>query len=1500
LFICFFCYIRFDCHNYPDLNLKRTIYLVVLLWCIAAQQSHAQAYTAIGGTINDYTSVTSIIAYDNNNVDSVVVVSAAAFAEGDTVMLYCVKGSIIGTGGTYPPGNPAYPAGQDAQNPRNTGRYAFMIVQEVVNPNIVVFNTSVAGFIDPMEPGEVAQLIRVPSFRYADVTSDIASPSWNPSTGTGGVVALFVHGVLRLNADIDVSGDGFKGAQGNSDDIYSAGCSSTDTMNFYENFYLDGELWAGLKGEGVTDTMFPYNRGKGSNINGGGGGNGLLAGGGGGSNFSAGVRGGKESTACTPGVSVTGGAGGFDLGRNGWYYINNNADRSDRIFFGGGGGSGTRIAGATTTNGGNGGGIVVIVADTIVGNGHTIRADGGDVLALAINGAGGGGGAGGCIILDVAGYQSTLNLSAIGGDGGNTWGLPGADTTGMGGAGGGGIYWMAGSTHPGVATSFSTGTNGRFLSTIPYNPLESASPPFKRNDLVAPLRGFLFNPVPSHFTVCSDVDPDPIIASEPKGGDGSGSYTYQWIDSSKTQNFWDIAPGFSTGKDYDPGILSDTTYYRRVVTSGLLPPDTSFRIAVYVHPAITGNTIAANDTVCSGNAPQLFVSSATIGGGPTGGTYNYKWQHLPDGAGNYTDITTVSLEPTYQEGGLVTSTDYRRIAYSGVCIDTSNEERVRVLETLTGNNITPFDTICINTIPDLISGPLPSNGDQADIRYQWLTSTSPAAMGTVIPGETAISYQSPALSQTTYIRRIVLSGNDDACRDTSLYVEILNIPAITNNSITASQTVCQEDQPDLLSGTSPGGGYLSQYTYTWISSTDQSNWAPASGGGPNNVLTSFDPGVMSGDTTWFRRVVGSGGAQLACKDTSSSVVINVLPSITNNLLTPADDLKCQREMPEIINGSLPGGGATVSGVDPTRVYSWEVAQVEGVPGSPNWFHPTTGAAAQNFTDPNQLSTDIDRWYRRIVTSGPAGQCVSISDTVHLVVHSEITGNAIDPTQAICFDDTRALRNTAMTGGETGITPVFTWRGWLEGETPDDAVPIAGSDQLQYQSGPYTDPATLIYFYDRVVQIGACRDTSNAMQVTVMQLPGGELTDAGFNACEKDTSLQVDLNMSSLTAGHYVTPWYVYLEDGVHAGIGPGSFSQDMDTMGIVMDTEEADHRTYTYEIESVIYYPEGDTYGCISPPGNLPSTPVVVELYRKPDPQILVDGAARDSFKVCNTTALLEFVPDNGTLTRWSEPAGSVFFSPGTGQDEFNVSIPNNHNDFGEYRIYIMSQAGDCSGLDSIDLHFFEQPAPAYAGRDTMLFLINSVQLRADPPTAGIGTWTLTGGKGNIEDINDPHTFVYDLGMGQENDFTWTIRNGEDEGTCITTDHVTTVLRNDVLRYQGFSPNNDMSNEYFIMQGLIYADEFTIRFLNALGQTVRTITQDNIGEMEVDESLITRGLRADEMVVWDGLSDNGNPVPDGTYYYVVTFVMYQRDYLTGEKTGEVHYDLKDYVVVARE
>jgi hypothetical protein len=690
---------------------------------------------------------------------------------------------------------------------------------------------------------------------------------------------------------------------------------------------------------------------------------------------------------------------------------------------------------------------------------------------------------------------------------------------------------------------------------------------------------------------------------------------------------------------------------------------------------------------------------------------------------------------------------------------------------------------------------------------------------------------------------------------------------------------------------------MGQYSYTWISSTDESSWAPATGGGPNDVLTGFDPGVMSGDTTWYRRVVGSGGLELVCKDTSAFIAIDVLDSITNNQI-PALDSLCQGLMPVNIVGQTPGGEAT------SRTYAWYSVQRNGAPGDGEWGAPVaSGPAERDYLDPAQLATDTDRWYRRIVTSGPGGECLDTSRMFHLEVHSTITGNAIDTDQKICYNDTRALRGFAPTGGELGLPRVYTWRTWQEGQDSTDAVIIPSSDQEAYDA-TFNNPGVLTQYFDRVLEVGACRDTSNNLEVEVMQLPGGSLTTTDFDSC---SNYQIDLDiLTNLNAGNPGNPaeagsysWIVTLKHAAATGLGPftltnASLADPSDVIqDVMLDDGGASYVGRAYEIESIQYFAESG-YACVAPPANIVGGPVNIGVYHTPVPEIQVNQQPRESARVCNSILTLEIDdPDNGIGTWIFSPDQNITqqeVSSDTYEVSINASIKSAYTVVGEdpYKAIYRSQADatGCIGYDSIDLYFYEEPAAAFAGPETIVFVINTLQLNADPPTAGWGEWTLASGYGDFDDPSLYNTFVRNMENG-ENQFTWTVMNGEGEGQCSSSSDVAIVIRSDVNRYKGFSPNGDMDNEYFIMQGLIYADDFTFRVFNALGNSVRTVTRQDAENMEVDESLIQGGLREDEMVVWDGRSDNGTMVPAGTYYFVISF-----------NYADQPYEYKDYVVVA--
>lgn len=432
---------------------------------------------SIGGIVNTYYPGTANVTAGATSIPVGTPAGAGtAIQAGDLLLVIQMQGADIDSTntGAYGDGMAGDPgSGQSATN-FSAGLYEYVVAASgVVAGSVSISSGLVNNYFDqdyPVGAGNQGQrrfqVIRVPQYSSATITSAVTALPWNGDVG--GVVALDVAGTLNMNGNaINVAGQGFRGGGGV---IYTGGTgANTDYRTLSTNpangskgegiagtprFIFNGTTVVDLGAEGYPNGSFgrgaPGNAGGGStdgnppandeNSGGGGGGNGGV-GGKGGFGWNLIVDSGGFGGAAFPATATLlamGGGGGAGT-------INNN----DPIF----------------SSGGAGGGIVMVRAGTVSGNG-TVNANGADGQDQPLNDSGGGGGAGGSVLIVAqAALPAGLNVTANGGNGGDAWplmpiaGWPGPSgwRHGPGAGGGGGVIFLNSTAG---ALSVSGGLNG--------------------------------------------------------------------------------------------------------------------------------------------------------------------------------------------------------------------------------------------------------------------------------------------------------------------------------------------------------------------------------------------------------------------------------------------------------------------------------------------------------------------------------------------------------------------------------------------------------------------------------------------------------------------------------------------------------------------------------------------------------------------------------------------------------------------------------------------------------------------------------------------------------------------------------------------------------------------------------------------------------------------------------------------------------------------------------
>jgi trimeric autotransporter adhesin len=249
-----------------------------------------------------------------------------------------------------------------------------------------------------------------------------------------------------------------------------------------------------------------------------------------------------------------------------------------------------------------------------------------------------------------------------------------------------------------------------------------------------------------------------------------------------------------------------TTYALTNVTSGSCVVTSGFGASatVTVNPTSIGGTVSTDQTICSGATPTALMLAGNVG------TVT-KWQSASDAAFTTpTDIANVTTTLTL--GALTTTTYYRAVVQSGVCLAANSSNA-----TITVNpNITPTFTavasVCANSI--IVALPTTSNNG---ITGTW----GPALDNT----QTTIYTFTPAGGQCATTTTLTITVTANVTPTFTSIAPICNggslsaLPTTSNNGITGTWSPTSDNTQTTLYTFTPAGGQCATTTTLTITVT---------------------------------------------------------------------------------------------------------------------------------------------------------------------------------------------------------------------------------------------------------------------------------------------------------------------------------------------------------------------------------------------------------------------------------------------------------------------------------------------------------------------------------------------------------------------------------------------------------------------------------------------------------------------------------------------------------
>ena len=273
------------------------------------------------------------------------------------------------------------------------------------------------------------------------------------------------------------------------------------------------------------------------------------------------------------------------------------------------------------------------------------------------------------------------------------------------------------------------------------------------------------------------------------------------------------------------------------------------------------------------------------------------------------------------------------------------------------------------------------------------------------------TYNTPALSQTTFYQVIIEASASDCDAVTSAAAEVTVVPDLVITAQPTNDEICVGGTSTLSVAVDNGTGDI---TYQWQISTDGTNFSDISGA--TNATYTTD--ALSA-TTYYQVVVRASAS--GCDDvTSATATVTVIPDIVITA-DPTDDTICEGGTSSL-SVSITGGAGDIT-------YQWQIS-TDGTN-----FSDITGATSATYTTDALTATT---YYQVLVEASASGCEAATSAIATITVIDDLAITAQPQDDEICEGGTASV-SVSVSGGAGTIT--YQWQMSTDGTNFSD---IAGA------------------------------------------------------------------------------------------------------------------------------------------------------------------------------------------------------------------------------------------------------------------------------------------------------------------------------------------------------------------------------------------------------------------------------------------------------------------------